>query len=122
MKSKSSLLSVDRLFRAFADRTRLRILHLLQGGELCVCDLVRVIDVPQPKISRHLAYLRKSGLVLARKEGLWMHYRLAPAKIAFHKKLLECLACCLTDVPELSRDAHKLNRRACCDAADACCT
>ena len=51
------------MFRAFSDRTRLRLLHLLRGGEGCVCDLVRVLGVPQPKVSRHLAYLRKAGLV-----------------------------------------------------------
>ena len=99
---------VDLLFRAFSDRTRLRILHLLRGGELCVCDLVRVIGAPQPKVSRHLAYLRKSGLVTARKDGLWAYYALAPARTPFHKKLLDCLSCCMGDVPELARDAKKL--------------
>ena len=108
------------MFRAFSDRTRLRILSLLlKAGELCVCDLVRVIDAPQPKVSRHLAYLRKAGLVTARKEGLWMHYRLAPATGAFHRKLMECLACCFTDVTELARDAKALGR-ACCDAGPCC--
>src|SRR5579862_5030825 len=92
---------VDVMFRAFSDRTRLRILNLLKPGELCVCDLVRVIDVPQPKISRHLAYLRKAGLVIARKDGLWMYYQLAPMKNDFHRKLMDCLACCFMDVPEL---------------------
>ena len=109
------------MFRAFSDRTRLRILHLLRGGELCVCDLVRVLGLSQPKVSRHLAYLRKSKLVLARKDGLWMHYRLAPAASEFHKSLLNCLACCFQAVPELKRDAERLGRgaascrAACCD-------
>lgn len=103
----------DLLFRAFSDRTRLRILHLLRGGELCVCDLVAVIAAPQPTISRHLMYLRRAGLVQARKEGLWMHYELAPAGDAFHRKLLECLDCCLGDVPELARDAARLSKRGC---------
>ncbi len=120
MDSKPAKTPVDRLFRAFSDRTRLRILHLLRGGELCVCDLVSVIDAPQPKISRHLAYLRRAGLVLARKDGLWTHYRLAPARNAFHKKLLECLANCFHDVPELAQDAEllrkiKLRKAACCN-------
>jgi ArsR family transcriptional regulator, arsenate/arsenite/antimonite-responsive transcriptional repressor len=113
MQSKTPTTSVDLLFRAFSDRTRLRILHLLRGGELCVCDLVAVIDVPQPKISRHLAYLRRAGLVLARKDGLWAHYQLAPARDAFHEKLLECLACCFAGVPELARDGRRLARRQC---------
>jgi ArsR family transcriptional regulator len=109
--------SVDRMFRAFSDRTRLRILNLLRDGEVCVCDLVRVIGSPQPTISRHLAYLRRSGLVAARKEGLWMHYRLSPAKSEFHQKLLECLTCCLGDVPELARDIRQLAR---CGKTDCC--
>ena len=112
---------VDTMFRAFSDRTRLRILNLLKTGELCVCDLVRVIGSPQPTISRHLAYLRKAGLVTSRKEGLWMYYELAPAKSEFHRKLVECLGCCFTDVPELAKDSKVLGRaapgdkRSCCD-------
>ena len=102
------------MFRAFSDRTRLRLLHLLaRGGEVCVCDLVDVLAVPQPKVSRHLAYLRKAGLVQARKDGLWSYYRLAPARGAFHGKLLECLACCFRDVPELAQDAARLPAEKC---------
>ena len=112
---------VDTMFRAFSDRTRLRILNLLRSGELCVCDLVRVIDSPQPTISRHLAYLRKAGLVTSRKDGLWMYYELAPARNDFHRKLMECLECCFTaEVPELAKDAKALGRicrdnTKCCD-------
>ena len=62
---------VDLKFRAFSDRTRLRILHLLQEGELCVGDIVAILKVPQPRASRHLAYLRKADLVVVRKSGLW---------------------------------------------------
>jgi len=107
------------MFRAFSDRTRLRILHMLREGELCVCDLVEVIGVPQPKVSRHLAYLRKAGLVLARKQGLWSYYKLAPARDQFHQKLLDCLASCFGSVPELAKDAAALravnSSRTCCD-------
>ena len=106
---------VDLLFRAFSDRTRLRILHMLRDGELCVCHIVDVLGVPQPKASRHLAYLRKAGLVKARREGQWSYYRLAPARPAFHQKLLDCLACCFDDVPELAKDARRLGiRKGCC--------
>jgi ArsR family transcriptional regulator, arsenate/arsenite/antimonite-responsive transcriptional repressor len=119
MKTTAAPNPVDVMFRAFSDRTRLRILNLLGSGELCVCDLVRVIDVPQPKISRHLAYLRRAGLVTARKEGLWMYYELASSKTAFHQKLLECLTCCFPDVPELARDMKRLGKDArsvrCCE-------
>ena len=78
-------------FRAFADPTRLRILHLLHDHELCVGDLTQIINVPQPTASRHLAYLRKAQLVVTRKEGLWIYYSLAPARNDVHQKLLECL-------------------------------
>ncbi len=101
----------DLLFRAFADPTRLRILHLLTPGELCVCDLVDVLRAPQPKVSRHLAYLRRAGLVVARREGLWTHYQLVPARNSLHGKLLDCLTCCLGALPELAADAKKLRAR-----------
>jgi len=105
---------VDLMFRAFADPTRLRILHLLTRGELCVCEIVGTLDIPQPTASRHLAYLRRAGLVASRQEGHWQHYRLTPPRNAFHKKLLECLGCCLAEVPQLARDLKKLGREACC--------
>lgn len=107
----------DLKFRAFSDQTRLRILHLLVGGELCVGDLVEIIDVPQPTASRHLAYLRKAELVVTRKDGLWMYYSLAPAKNRFHKKLLECLAHCFDEVEALRVDqarARALRRSGSC--------
>ncbi len=96
---------VNLMFRAFSDRTRLRILHLLQDGELCVGDLVNILQAPQPTASRHLAYLRRAGLVVARKNGLWNFYKLAPAKTAFHRNLLKCLKSCFQDVPEIAGDA-----------------
>ena len=118
LKTKQS--RVDVMFRAFSDRTRLRILNLLRGGELCVCDLAEVLRVPQPKASRHLAYLRKAGLVVARKDGLWTHYSLAPAKNPFHESLLGCLACCFQSVPELEKDARRLGRTPSACATDCC--
>ncbi len=109
------------MFRAFSDRTRLRLLHLLRGQECCVCDLVETLGLPQSKVSRHLAYLRKAGLVTARKEGLWMHYQLAPAAGEFHKSLLNCLACCFECVPELAKDTKRLARSACVSSSEKCC-
>lgn len=108
---------VDSMFRAFSDRTRLRILHLLQGGELCVGDIVGILQTPQPRVSRHLAYLRKSNLVVARRSGLWCHYSLTPAQTPFHRKLLECLDKCFGDVPEIQADdrrARKIRRSGGC--------
>lgn len=98
---------IDLMFRAFSDRTRLRILHLLQHGELCVGDIVESLRAPQPRISRHLAYLRKASLVVVRKSGQWSHYSLSPAQSAFHRKLLECLGKCFGEVPEIKADAAR---------------
>lgn len=95
---------VDELFQAFADRTRLRVLNVLREGELCVGDLVEVLDVPQPTASRHLAQLRDCGLVRTRKQGRWCFYSLAESESRFHKRLLSCLACCFEEVPELAAD------------------
>lgn len=121
MQTKApKLSSIDLVFRAFSDRTRLRILNLLQGkDELCVCDIITVIAAPQAKVSRHLSYLRRAGLVAARKEGLWVYYRLLPASSGFHKKVLECLSCCLGEVPELKADRAKLQKCE-CKTGDCC--
>jgi ArsR family transcriptional regulator, arsenate/arsenite/antimonite-responsive transcriptional repressor len=121
MKAVAAKDKIDVMFRAFSDRTRLRLLNMLRTGETCVCDLVDVLDVPQPKVSRHLAYLRKAGLVAARKEGLWMHYRLTRATTEFHKSLLNCLSCCFKSVPELAKDIELLGRdKGACCGADCC--
>jgi ArsR family transcriptional regulator, arsenate/arsenite/antimonite-responsive transcriptional repressor len=101
---------IDRMFRAFSDRTRLRILCLLQGGECCVGNVVDILQIEQPSASRHLAYLRKAGLVAARRAAQWSYYSLAPAREPFHQKLLECLACCFNEVPELRADQARARR------------
>jgi ArsR family transcriptional regulator, arsenate/arsenite/antimonite-responsive transcriptional repressor len=102
-----SVNSIDLMFRAFSDRTRLRILHVLLGGELCVGDIVEILRAPQPRISRHLAYLRKANLVMVRKSGVWSYYCLAAAKTPFHRKQLECLTKCFDEVPELQADSAR---------------
>lgn len=94
-------------FRAFSDQIRLRILHLLQLGELCVNDLVTIMNVPQPTISRHLAYLRRVELVITRKTGQYAYYALAPAQTPFHESLLTCLAKCFSEVPQIPKDAAR---------------
>lgn len=110
------MIPVDRMFRAFADETRLRILHLLAKGELCVCDLMDIIEAPQPKISRHLGYLKRAGLVVDRKDGAWRRYSLATPKSAFQKRLIDCVGGCLDEAPVLRADAKKLGavKRAAC--------
>lgn len=107
---------IDKMFKAFADETRLRILHLLLKGELCVCDIMAVLDTRQPKISRHLSYLKRAGLVVDRREGAWRHYSLTRPKAAFHERLIGSLEACLEVAPILKRDAARLGalRKAAC--------
>jgi ArsR family transcriptional regulator len=102
---------IDRMFSAFADETRLRILHLLTRGELCVCDIHDTLRLPQSKVSRHLAYLRESGLVRVRKNGLWKHYSLSPAAGKFHRSLIRCLKGCFDEVDILKHDLAALKQR-----------
>jgi ArsR family transcriptional regulator, arsenate/arsenite/antimonite-responsive transcriptional repressor len=97
--------SAHHLFRAIGDPIRLRILHLLRSGELCVGDLVSVLGVPQPTASRHLAYLRKIGLITSRKNSYWTFYALAPAKTELRRRLLKCLD---ADASGRSADAARL--------------
>lgn len=101
---------VDLMFRAFSDPIRLRILHQIHEGELCVCDLVEILKLPQPTVSRHLSYLRKAGLVNVRQDRSWNFYTLLPGRTQFHKKLLECLGTCFRDVPELAEDSKRARR------------
>ncbi len=112
----------DQMFRAFSDRTRLRILSILRGGECCVGNVVDILGIEQPKASRHLAYLRNAGLVRSRRSALWTYYSLAPAVGEFHGKLLECLACCFSEVPQLLEDQAKAERirgaGGCCPAEE----
>ncbi len=107
------------LFSALADETRLRILNLLGEGELCVCDLMRVLNVPQSKISRHLSYLRRSKLVEGRKEGLWMHYRLSKPSTKMFQALLGAFDHHRSDFKELNKDLKEFNKKK--DRLVACC-
>ncbi|MCC6296234.1 MAG: metalloregulator ArsR/SmtB family transcription factor [Pseudomonadales bacterium] len=96
------------LFKALSEPARLRIVHLLrQRGELCVCDLVDALQLPQSAVSRHLAYLRRQGLVTARRSGTWMYYQLAPAN-AVAARLLDGIDLDADTLPELGRDAGRL--------------
>ena len=110
--------ATDKMFRAFADQTRLRILNLLaRNKELCVCDIQRTLDVSQPKVSRHLAYLRNAVLVRVRKEGLWKHYSLIPANGGFHRGLIGCLKGCFSEVAVLRKDLRGLGKARACRSA-----
>jgi ArsR family transcriptional regulator len=124
MKTSSrsdDLTESTRMLKAFADPVRLRLLNLLGGDreEVCVCHLHETLALPQPTVSRHLAYLRKHGLVVGRKEGLWVRYRLAKPRTGLHRILLGCLGTCLGD-PEVFRldQARLAQKIACCDGED----
>ena len=108
------------VFNALADETRLRILNLLSEGELCVCDLMQVLKEPQSKISRHLAYLRRSGLVEGRKEGLWMHYRLSRPTAKLYGRLLKAVCCCGPECAEFGKDLKALNKNKDCLVGSCC--
>jgi ArsR family transcriptional regulator, arsenate/arsenite/antimonite-responsive transcriptional repressor len=103
-------LAVAPVLRALADPTRVRILHLLREGPLCVGDLVSVLDLSQPKVSRHLAYLRRAGLVEDEKRGLWCFYRLTAARPGFHHKVLELLEAAASEIAEAAADEGALRK------------
>jgi ArsR family transcriptional regulator len=111
-------LDAQALIQAFAEPTRLRLLALLSRGETCVCDLTEALGIPQPTASRHLAHLRRAGLVTVRRDGLWAWYSLAPAHRGVHQKLIECLAACAHEMPELAADQTRCQElrdgRRCC--------
>ncbi len=96
------------LFKALADETRLRILNLLVQGELCVCDIMAVLDIGQSKASRHLACLRHVGLVNDRRNGVWMYYSLARPSGVTHRRVLDWLAEATTELPRAAADRKTL--------------
>jgi ArsR family transcriptional regulator, arsenate/arsenite/antimonite-responsive transcriptional repressor len=100
-------------FAALSDPTRLRLLNLMNGREVCVCYFVEILGQGQPKISRHLAYLRKADIVEARREGKWMHYRIVPPKHEGAAKLLSETLAVLREQKDMQRDAARLDK-ACC--------
>ena len=121
--------SLARTFRALADPTRLRILGLLLAGETCVCDIHDSLRLPQPTVSRHLAYLRRAGLVATRRDGLWVHYRLADLADGVLQAVVAAVRHGLTHVKTGTRDRGRLERLTggCCSVEEnlaggrACC-
>ena len=122
---------IEAVFRALADETRLRILGLLLSGEVCVCDIHESLKIPQPKASRHLAYLRRSGLVDTRRDGLWIHYRLANPTDRVLAALAAAVKHALAHTDVVKKDGERLRKRTgCCvpgpnavaAGAHSCCT
>ncbi len=112
--------ALDVLFKGFADPTRLRILNVLVPGELCVCDIVELLELPQPAVSRHLAYLRRSGLVEATREWKYAHYRLAAPLTTVHANLLACVRSCFIGVASLGAERSRADARARARRASPC--
>ena len=112
--------SLAKLFQALGDPTRLRILGLLLNGEVCVCEIHDALRIPQPKASRHLAYLRRAGLVETRRDGLWIHYRLAESSDPVVRTVRQAVAHALGHLDGIHRDAERLQKKTgCCLPAAA---
>ncbi len=101
---------VEQIFKGLSDANRLRILNLLMYGELCVCDIQYVLDSPQPNVSRHLTYLKNSGLVVDRREGPRMYYRITPPPDVVHQKLFAFLQQVFESEASFAADTKKLKK------------
>jgi len=106
--------AMETLFKALADETRLRILGLLLTGEVCVCHIHESLKIPQSKASRHLAYLRRSGLVETRRDGLWIHYRLGRAPDPVLAAIVDAVRHALAHLDIVRKDAERLRKRTGC--------
>ncbi len=103
----------EAFFSALADRTRLRLLNLMRGDEVCVCFFVEILKTNQPKISRHLAYMRRAGIVGARRDGSWMHYRIAEPPDQDAARVLQEVLGWLAKDREMQRDRERLVKVCC---------
>lgn len=106
------LTDLDALFRGFGDPTRIRILNLLVVGEMCVCDLVDILELPQPTVSRHLAYLRGAGLVAVTRNSNFAHYRLTEPANNVHQTLVNCVRACFVGIKSLDSERRRAIARA----------
>jgi len=113
MSKKGKAFDKELFFRALADRTRLRLLNLLRTEEVCVCFFVETLKTNQPKISRHLAYLRRAGIVGVRRDGQWMHYRIVEPDDADAARVLTDVMAWLANDQEMQRDRERLIKVCC---------
>jgi ArsR family transcriptional regulator, arsenate/arsenite/antimonite-responsive transcriptional repressor len=104
---------LEKFFIALSDRNRLRLINLMGEDEVCVCFFVEILKMPQPKVSRHLAYLRRAGIVEARREGKWMHYRIAPPSDKYARRILEVVREWLGRDREMQQDRDRLVKICC---------
>lgn len=115
-----ALQDLDTLFKGFADPTRIRILNLLVAGELCVCDIVGILELPQSTVSRHLGYLLRSDLVQVSREWKFAHYRLASPANLVHKNLLNCVRTCFRGIEGLDAERARAVERVRARESDPC--
>ena len=101
------------LFKALADHTRLRLINLIGDDEVCVCFFVEVLKINQPKISRHLAYLRRAGVVSARRDGKWIHYRLVEPPDPHAANIFREVRAALPNDPAMKSDRARLEKICC---------
>jgi ArsR family transcriptional regulator, arsenate/arsenite/antimonite-responsive transcriptional repressor len=113
MAERPKEFAIEQLFSALADRTRLRLLSLMADGEVCVCFFVEVLQQSQPKISRHLAYLRNAGVVTARREGKWMHYSIVEPSDPHAARIFNEVRNWLAEDKEMKRDRQRLETVCC---------
>ena len=109
-KTRPAIDQLEIVFKALADRTRLRILALLGNNEVCVCHIHDSLRLPQPTISRHLAYLRRAGLVDVRRDGVWMHYRVARSLDEAVQAVVGAAVDALTRLPTTTADRKQFQR------------
>ena len=109
-KHRTAVDELENLFKALADKTRLRILALLCNNEVCVCHIHDSLGLPQPTVSRHLAYLRRSGLVDTRRDGVWMHYRVARSLDASTQDVLRAAVDAVTRSSATTQDRKQFQR------------
>jgi ArsR family transcriptional regulator len=105
--------NIELLFKALADRTRLRLINLMGEDEVCVCFFVEVLKTNQPKISRHLAYLRRAGVVSARRDGKWIHYRIVEPPETHAANIFREVRTCLANDPTMQSDRARLQKICC---------
>lgn len=111
--ARDNSFNMELFFAALADRTRLRLVNMMSSDEICVCFFAEVIETNQPKISRHLAYLKRAGLVTARRDGKWMHYRITEPKNKRAAEVFAVIREMLKEDKEMKADRKKL--------LDVCC-
>jgi len=109
-KPRPAVDELESLFKALADKTRLRILALLGNNEVCVCHIHDSLGLPQPTVSRHLAYLRKSGLVATRRDGVWMHYQVSRSLSPVLQGVVAAAVAALQQLPATTQDRKQFQR------------